>query len=333
MTKEKNNLTLKNIKEFTSEDTIYIRTTKFEGSDFPRIFLCQFIKFEGGRVYGKAISHDADRSTYQRRIEEGLFIDAKLTECALYGPDGSSTEGRTHYQWFDAIGFAAYPPADQTPVLHQKDHPSYGLVRFTRSQASRGHSLFGSSLKHHDIISLEISRAELNRGDLNYDSYYAKEHIIEVNMSESQFAEIITTFNRGTGTPVTITYLNGKRIEECPFVSKTDQFSAEFKQKMKNLTQELQQTVEKATTILSSPKAISKGERDIIQNSIERLAMQINSNIPFINDQFATQMEKTVTEAKASIEAFLRNRSKEYGVALGEGETNKVIELHEGEKK
>lgn len=78
--------------------------------------------------------------------------------------------------------------------------------------------LFGSSIKHHDIITLRISPAYMDR-DLNYDRYYAENHpYIEINMSQSQFAQAITSLNMGAGVPVTLRQINGEYIEPCPFV-------------------------------------------------------------------------------------------------------------------
>lgn len=315
------NLTTKNIGEFTEKDTIYLRYKT--GVDNSQFFRCQFIKFDGGRVYGKAIDTDVNPLLWSREIEKGFFIDNKLEKAALYGKQ-ESDKGYGHFHYFDALGFACYPESEQNDILHQTDHPSYGIMKFVRSQSSKGHSLFGSTLKHSDIITLTISKGELNRGDLNYDSYYAKEHLMEINMSESQFAELITTFNRGSGVPVTISWIDGKHVEPCPFVSKTEQFNAEFKQKMKNLTDDLQKMVAKTKIILESAKPISKGEREIIAGSISSLVSAISSNLPFINEQFAEQMDKTVSEAKASLEAFFVKRSKELGVG---GVERKPIEI------
>lgn len=307
---EKENLTTKNIKDFTTSDTVYLRYMK--DPQHPVFFLCQFIKFENGRVYGKAISTDTNPQLWENEIASGLFIDTKLEKAALNGKM-ESEKGWGGYHYFDALGFACYPEEKQEDVLHQKDHPSYGMMSFSRAQSNHGHHLFGSTLKHHDFITLRISKGELDRS-LNKDRYYAKGQIMEIHMSESQFSELITSFNRGVGSPVTIAWIDGKDVPPCPFVSKTEQFNAEFKQKMKNLTHDLQKIVEKTTVILESAKPISKGERNIIAGSIERLVMELSSNLPFINEQFSEQMDKTVAEAKASLEAFLTKRSKELGV-------------------
>ena len=69
-------------------------------------------------------------------------------------------------------------------------HPSFANLYIGRSQSSGKVALFGSSIKHHDIINLRISPAFMDR-DLNYDRYYAENlPYIEIAMSQSQFAKL-----------------------------------------------------------------------------------------------------------------------------------------------
>ena len=90
--------------------------------------------------------------------------------------------------------------------------------------------------RNKSIITLRISPAYMDR-DLNYDRYYAENHpYIEINMSQSQFAQAITSLNMGAGVPVTLRQINGEYIEPCPFVDKREQFSNEFREDMNELT-------------------------------------------------------------------------------------------------
>ena len=76
------------------------------------------------------------------------------------------------------------------------------MLSFHRTRSSHASALFGSSIKHKDTIRLEISHGELERG-LNHDWYHANKCIVECEMSQSQFAEAITSMNMGDGVPVT----------------------------------------------------------------------------------------------------------------------------------
>ena len=98
-------------------------------------------------------------------------------------------------------------------------HPSFGMLSFNRTHG--GHSnLFGSSIQHNDTIHMVLKEGVVIRG-LNDDRYVGEDEILEVEMSQSQFAELITSMNVGTGTPCTIKYLRGKgRINEADFINK-----------------------------------------------------------------------------------------------------------------
>ena len=83
-------------------------------------------------------------------------------------------------------------------------HSSFANLYIGRSQCGGQTALFGSSIKHSDIITLRISPAYMDR-DLSCDRYFAEPlPYIEINMSQAQFAQAITSLNMGDGVPVTL---------------------------------------------------------------------------------------------------------------------------------
>ena len=158
-----------------------------------------------------------------------------------------------------------------------KRHPSFANLYIGRSFCSGKQTLFGSSIKHSDVITLKISPASLGR-NLHEDHVYQESvPYIEIDMSQAQFAQAITSLNQGEGTPVTLRRLNGQYIEPCPFEDKRMQFDDEFSQE----------------------KIIS---------AFHKVQMELGSNMPFMFSQFNRQMEKTVTEAKAEVEGHIQSR-------------------------
>lgn len=93
---------------------------------------------------------------------------------------------------------------EETDFGTRTSHPSYGTIMFNRSN-NRVTPLFGSSIKHNNVITMELRHAEIERG-LNRDWVYGKAPIAEIEMSYSQFAEAITSFGCGSGVPCTIRY-------------------------------------------------------------------------------------------------------------------------------
>jgi ElaB/YqjD/DUF883 family membrane-anchored ribosome-binding protein len=311
------NLQNKNIKDFTLEDTLYITTT----GEFPVSYLCQFVSFENGKVTGRALQAMINPDLHVNEIKRGLELTAPINRVSLYGK--LPKDNHQHYFSCNSLGKFFDDnleiPEDEMNV---KNHESYGMISLTKSSSSKALSLFGSSIKHSEVITLRINRGEIDR-KLNQDWFHSKEQLIEVRMSHSQFAELITTFNRGEGTPCTLTYVGGKRMEEPQYVSKAQQASNEFKNKMVNLTTKLKNLMENSDEILDK-KTVSKGDRDILKSELRSLMQEIQSNLPFMADQFTEQMDKTVSEAKAEIEAFITNRIEDKGL-LGTPTANLLL--------
>ncbi len=302
------NLTYKNIKEFTTEDTVYIK----KGSQFSVMILCQFIKYESGVVYGTAIS--TDRDPRQNSEEVGKVVSGKLDSCALYGKEQNGS--RTYYQWFDVLGFAGYELKEQPyNSIVPTNHPSYCTVAFSRTNSNGGRSFFGASVKPTSYVTLRINEAEIDR-KLSTDWIHGKKNIVEVHMTEAQFAECITSLNMGSGTPATLFHIGGHRLPEPPFMGKVEQHSKEFANNMSDLASKLDLEVERAKTIINSGKPISKKEREVLMDIMSSFLMNIKSNIPFYEQQFVEQMDKTIHEAKMQIDQHLQQKAISLGLPI-----------------
>ena len=181
-------------------------------------------------------------------------------------------------------------------------HPSFGMLSFNRTHG--GHSnLFGSSIQHNDTIHMVLKEGVVIRG-LNDDRYVGEDEILEVEMSQSQFAELITSMNVGTGIPCTIKYLRGKgRINEADFINKRQQITNEFKESMNERMSD-----DEVKELFTTKKSIGKGDREMILRRLANVTQCIESSSKFIFDQFQNQIDKTITEAKGEIEAFAQNK-------------------------
>ena len=205
-------------------------------------------------------------------------------------------------------------------------HPSYANLYIGRSQCSGQQALFGSSIKHHDIITLRISPAYMDR-DLNYDRYYAENHpYIEINMSQSQFAQAITSLNMGAGVPVTLRQINGEYIEPCPFVDKREQFSTEFREDMNELTKKIKETTKAVEDLIQNKRTFTKADKEQILSTLHSVSQQLSSNYPYMFSMFNEQMDKTVTEAKAEIESHLQARMEDVALkAMGKSQEQELL--------
>lgn len=199
-----------------------------------------------------------------------------------------------------------------------EEHESYGIVGFTRATIGSGLSgkskirLFGSNIEHSEFISLKISRASLNRS-LHKDWYSAiGVPYIEVIMSQTQFAEAITSMNIGDGVPCTINYLKARKIEPPPSKSKMVEYQDEFEEHMEDVVHRTKNLRNDVEELLSSK--VSGKLRKLILNKMDMIIQDIEKNIPFINTSFSEQMDRVILEAKGEIEAFYHNKITRLGM-------------------
>lgn len=179
-------------------------------------------------------------------------------------------------------------------------HPSYGIVRFNRSHGT-ARDLFGSSISHQNIMSLTISRCTMIR-DLNYDRYHPREELIEIEMSENQFAQLVSSVNSGSGTPCTIRKTESEwMVPGATSVSERKRINSEFSAMMREVTEKLQHASNAVDKLLAS-KSITKAELRVVQEDIFKANQHIASNASFIHSQFNRACDDTVTEARAEIE-------------------------------
>lgn len=205
----------------------------------------------------------------------------------------------------------------------RKEHESYGLISLSRI-SGRGEPLFGSSIRHSEVLRLRISRGVMNR-DLSRDWYHERDDIVEVDMSNSQFAEFVTTHNRGCGIPCTIRYVNGERVEDPPFDDKREQFRQEFKEHAATVARRLDELHAFAESLREKP-TVTKTERAELVERIRMARQEVASNMPFMATQFDVQMDKSIKEAKGEIEAFALRRVVTAGIAAIEKEEREAAQ-------
>lgn len=190
-----------------------------------------------------------------------------------------------------------------------KQHESYAMMGFYRTH---GHdtTLFGSSIKHNDTIMMQLKTGKHSRS-LNNDWYFGDKLIVEVELSSTQFAEMITSLNQGDGVPVTLRYcLQGdlKKIEDPPFIPRGELHREEFKKSITEVPGDTQNLIKDLQEIFRTKKTLTKKEQEEVLRTLNKISMNIGCNQEFQVDQFNEQMDKTVQEAKGEIESFFQNK-------------------------
>ena len=201
------------------------------------------------------------------------------------------------------------PPADaeeEQPDSVRETHPSYVMVGFYRTEGGRK-KLFGSALPYvNTTIRLEIKRAE-RKHSLNADWFYGKEHLISVELSPAQFAQLLTTMNAGSGVPGTLRWLApGGEVPDVPdtHVAEHEKIRNGFEGKTRDFVKKLRKRAQEVDALLDKP-SLNKADRGLIRSILDSAVTEVASNMPFAVESFQEAAEKLAVAAKAEVDAFL----------------------------
>lgn len=192
----------------------------------------------------------------------------------------------------------------------RQNHESYGMLCFHRVTCSGAQPLFGSSIKHHDTIMLTLKTGHMRR-NLNEDWFYGDRTLFEVEMSATQFADLITSLNQGDGVPVTIRCMREGSLHKCeqpPFIDRDALHKAEFKEHLDDVYATSKRLIHELEEKFANKKTFNKADQKEILDICRRISQNIGCNQDFQISQFDRQMERTTTEAKGEIEAFFQNK-------------------------
>lgn len=202
----------------------------------------------------------------------------------------------------------------------EREHPSYGILHIARtSGGGSAIRLFGSPLAtHYGTIRLTISKGKWIHG-LHHDRYFGmNKDFIEIEMSAAQFADAITSLNMGSGTPCTIRYVGGQRVENPP------DHATEAEHIRDNFEGSLDKYKEKARTyrkrIEELTGKLSTKAREEIRIALDVMEQQLASNVPFVVKQFQEATTRITTAAKAEVDAFVTGVVRAAGLqSIAEG--------------
>ena len=215
----------------------------------------------------------------------------------------------------------------------ERAHPSYGILHISRtSGGTSAIRLFGSPLAtHYGTIRLAISKGKWSHG-LNYDRFFGmNKNFIEIEMSAAQFADAITSLNMGGGTPCTIRYVGGERVESPPnHATEAEHIRDNFEgtlEKYKAKAHTYRKRIEELASKLST-KA-----KEEIRIALDVMEDQLGSNIPFVVKQFQAATTRITTSAKAEVEAFVTGVVRAAGLqSIAEGRLPSLLPSGENKK-
>lgn len=195
-------------------------------------------------------------------------------------------------------------------------HPSYGTVLFSRWQGGGGTKLFASAMRVESGVSLTIHPARIAYSLHREWIHGSLDELIRIDLTNTQFADLLTEMNRGSGVPCTIRRYAGKKIEDPPADALTEheKVAMELRGKAKEVGGHLDKMANEIKIILAKDGPLGKKDRKEIEDRLDFFVQDVRSNLPFFIDCLKEAAEKVVTQARHEITAFTEHVLRKAGM-------------------
>lgn len=190
----------------------------------------------------------------------------------------------------------------------EEAHPAWGLIGASRvSSSPPGAALFDSDIRHQHFVVVRLSRATRKR-DLGHDFKHGNEQIVEVAMSEAQWASFVSTMNVGQGVPCTIERVG---IEDMPGVEYEPRLALSMDE-VDNAAHKAMEEIQAAFDAYEANK--TKANRNRLKYAIQNAP----ANMGFAAKTLNEHAENVVQRARADIEAIVTSKAEQLGIEPGE---------------
>lgn len=205
-------------------------------------------------------------------------------------------------------------------------HPAYAMIGASR--VSGRTRLFASEFQHDHYVTISICAAELHR-NCSRDRHFGRNEYIEVSLSEAQWASFVSSMNVGSGVPCTLNHRGGIDVAGITGQANTKTtFKAEFKDTMN----ESLASLDKLTDLIGECKLSEKAKSQLL-GSVRMAKQHIESNIPFVANQFSEHMEETLEKAKVEVGAYIQAVISRTGIEALQGKSPITLEMPEDAKE
>jgi hypothetical protein len=213
------------------------------------------------------------------------------------------------------------PPKEEITDGHGGDkstvrtHPAFGLIDASRgTHGPGGVQLFGSPIKHRTSVSIRIVLAE-EHFHLHQSWYHGNAAIVDVELSEAQWASFVSSMNMGQGVPCTIRYMNASEPITPPgIVDKTwrAKVDADIVDTVKRDLEKLQIVKNKIDALVKKRRGINKGDLAEIQTLLLQAVEYAPGHYKFAAESVTKHVEDVVTAAKAEVASFILSARMQY---------------------
>ncbi|KVR21694.1 hypothetical protein WK13_34720 [Burkholderia ubonensis] len=204
-------------------------------------------------------------------------------------------------------------------------HPAFGQISVSR--VTGGRVLYGSDFQHQNFVRITISTSSLRR-DLSNDWPFAEKELIEVDMSEAQWATFVSSFNIGSGVQCTLARVNNQDVPQLPDPpSRTEQFAGEATKTMKRSMEALREL----ELAVMETNLSNKAKQELL-GKVQTAMRNVAPNVEFVANQFGEFMEHTVEKAKVEVNAYVMQAVHQVGLAAIKGGATPILSFSGGKK-
>ena len=194
-------------------------------------------------------------------------------------------------------------------------HESFGTLHVSRRSGGDGR-LFGSPLRHQHHMAITLKTASMSRS-LSNDWIFSDKVVAEVEMSEAQWAQFVSSPNVGGGVPCTIRYRHTEGFKAMEDVPEADGVKTTFEKEVKARADEYAASARELVPVLDAILAgatIKKADLKALRDRLDTIATGMPNSMKFMYEQFERTMDKTVCAAKADIEAHFIKTVMQAGI-------------------
>jgi len=214
------------------------------------------------------------------------------------------------------------PPTEEVidaGTIHERTrrtHPAFGNIAVTRGRGSP-RRLFGSKARHHNSVTITVSRSVEDRHLAN-DWFSETEGLIEIEMSESQWARFIASGGMGGGTPCTLRRTPAGPAEAVAMIALDEPTTKErHEQELKDMVAKRIATamgvIEQMAALAETSSVSKRTLRELVAAARHEL-QGIPESMRYVLSEFDEAMEVIVDESRTEVEAFARTVIHETGL-------------------
>ena len=179
----------------------------------------------------------------------------------------------------------------------------FGTIVVTEVTSSKGAPCFGSQVLHDRYVDITIGTARLDRTSTR-DWIYPDKSMINFRMTKNQWADFVSSFGKGEGTPITLQRIpdNYSTLKKCEEPIIENKF--EFRNDIRNTEFKIiSDSVKKLNEITSNSK-LTKAEKEELRKGFIHLHNMLGSNAEFHRTVLQEDMEDVINDAKRTIEGY-----------------------------